>query len=227
MQPYFLPYIGYFQLINAVDTFVFFDDVNFINKGWINRNNLLIDGKSKLFTIPLKDTSQNKKINEIYIADDQKWQIKLIKTIFHNYSKAPFFEDVFPIIERIIKCDSNKISDFNLNAIIGVIDYMEISTNIVTTSSIYNNNHLKSQDRIIDICKREGADIYINPIGGGDLYNKDDFDLNRIQLRFIKPKNIIYKQFNNEFVPWLSIFDILMFNDKEQTCDYLNQYTLI
>ncbi|MDR6194877.1 WbqC family protein [Siphonobacter sp. SORGH_AS_0500] len=96
MQPYLFPYIGYFQLLNAVDKFVIYDDVAFINRGWINRNSILNNGKAQLFTVPLKEASQNKLIHEISIDTDQKWRDKLLKTIQQNYKKAPHFAAVFP-----------------------------------------------------------------------------------------------------------------------------------
>ncbi|HEY0111260.1 MAG TPA: WbqC family protein, partial [Fibrella sp.] len=102
MQPYVLPYIGYIQLMNTVDTFVFYDDVAFINRGWVNRNRLLVNGKEYLFTIPLKEASQNKTIREIELANDPKWRGKLLKTIEQSYRKAPQYTVVMPMTERII-----------------------------------------------------------------------------------------------------------------------------
>lgn len=227
MQPYIYPYIGYFQLINSVDKFVILDDVNYINKGWINRNNILVNGKSNLFTIPLKEASQNKKISEILISDDVNWETKFLKTVLLSYKKAPFFGIVYPVIEEITNSSKTNISKFNLQAIERICQYLEINTKIVPSSSIYENDHLKAQDKIIDICIQENASIYVNPIGGIELYNKQDFINNELELFFIKSKNILYKQFNNEFVAWLSIIDVLMFNSKEEVAGLLNQYELI
>lgn len=100
MQPYLFPYIGYFQLLNAVDMFVVFDDVNFIKKGWINRNNILVNRQKYLFTVPLKDASQNKLIKEVQIADDG-WQEKFLKTVAQSYKKAEFFDEAFALIEKL------------------------------------------------------------------------------------------------------------------------------
>jgi hypothetical protein len=227
MQPYIYPYIGYFQLIKSVDKFVILDDVNYINKGWINRNNILVNGKSNLFTIPLKEASQNKKISEILISDDANWETKFLKTVLLSYKKAPFFEIVYPILEEITNSSKTNISKFNLHAIERICQYLEINTRIVPSSSIYKNDYLKAQDKIIDICIQENASIYINPIGGVELYNKQDFIDKKLELFFIKSKNILYKQFSNEFVPWLSIIDVLMFNSKEEVAGLLNQYELI
>jgi hypothetical protein len=223
MQPYFLPYIGYFQLMNAVDKFVIYDDVNYINKGWINRNNILINGKANLFSIPLKDASQNKLINEIYIAEESKWRNKLLKTIELSYKKAPFFEMTYPLVERIINQDASKISDYIYYSISMVNSYLGIKTDIVSSSAQYKNAQYRAQARIIDICLIEGATAYVNPIGGTDLYDKQNFMDRNLEMYFIKPKEISYSQFDNKFIPWLSILDVMMFNSKERIADLLDQ----
>lgn len=227
MQPYFLPYIGYLQLMNVVDKFVLYDDVNYINKGWINRNRILVSGKEYLFTIPLKEASQNKLINEIYLSDDPKWRGKLLKTFEQAYKKAPFYLTAFAVTEKIINLDAEKVSDWIADSFAILAQYLNIQTEIVASSSIYQNTHLKGQERILDICQQEKADHYINPIGGTDLYDKSIFDKAGIQLNFLKSKPLIYSQFKNEFVPWLSIVDIMMFNDIPTIQGILNEYELI
>lgn len=227
MQPYFLPYIGYLQLMNAVEKFVLYDDVNYINKGWINRNRILVSGKEYLFTIPLKEASQNKLINEIYLSDDPKWRGKLLKTFEQAYKKAPFYLTAFAVTEKIINLDAEKVSDWIASSFAILTDCLGIQTDIVLSSSIYQNTYLKGQERILDICQQEKADHYINPIGGTGLYDKSIFDKAGIQLNFLKSKPLIYSQFKNEFVPWLSIVDIMMFNDIPTIQGILNEYELI
>lgn len=227
MQPYFLPYIGYLQLLNGVDKFVLYDDVNYINKGWINRNRVLVNGQEYLFTIPLKDASQNKLINEIYLSSDPKWRGKLLKTLEQAYKKAPFYFTAFAVTEKIINLDAEKLSDW-IAAGFGILnEYLGIETEIVASSSIYQNTHLKAQERILDICRQEKADHYINPIGGVELYDKAAFEQNNIRLNFIKSKPVVYSQFKNEFVPWLSIVDAMMFNDVPKIKAFLNEYELV
>jgi len=226
MQPYLFPYIGYFQLINAVDKFVILDDVNYINKGWINRNRILVNGKEYLFTVPLKKSSQNKLIFECELADD-KWKQKLIRTIEMNYKKAPFFCQNFEIIKTIIDYNEINLSKYLCNQIEVLCNYLNITTEIVKTSLYYNNSHLKAQEKIMDICKKEKTDVYINAFGGQKLYSKEYFKENNIEIKFIKSNPITYKQFNNEFVPWLSIIDVMMFNSKEEIKEMLNKYELI
>ena len=227
MQPYIFPYIGYFQLINAVDKFVIYDDVNFINKGWINRNRTLNNGKDSLFTIPLKEASQNKLINEIDINWDIAWKSKFLKTLEQCYKKAPFYLEILLIIEQTLSIDDEPVSKVIEHNLRLICNYLDIKTEIISSSTIYKNTHLKAQERILDVCLQEKASQYINPIGGLELYDKDFFEIKGIQLNFIKSNPIEYPQFKNEFVPWLSMIDVLMFNSKEKIKEFLDNYELI
>lgn len=228
MQPYIFPYIGYFQLINAVDTFVFYDDVHFIKKGWISRNNILNNNNAILFSIPLKDASQNKLINEIVVSWDFKSKEKFLKTIETNYKKATYFEPVYSLVKEIVFCDVELISDLSIKSVLSVCNYLGIEKRIIKSSENYTSSiDLKKEFRLIDICKKEQAVTYLNPIGGQELYKKEDFLKEGIELLFIKSKEIKYRQFNSTFVPWLSIIDVLMFNSREETRLLLNNYELI
>jgi WbqC-like protein family len=227
MQPYFMPYIGYLQLMNAVDKFIMYDDVNYINKGWINRNRILVNGQEYLFTIPLQEASQNKLINEIYLSNDPKWRGKLLKTIEQAYKKAPFYLSAFEVTEKIINFEAEKVSDWIANSFGILTKYLGIETQIIPSSAIYQNTHLKAQERILDICQLEKTQQYINPIGGTELYEKSIFEEKGIQLNFIKSKPVVYPQFKNEFVPWLSIIDSMMFNEVPIIQGFLNEYELI
>lgn len=228
MQPYFLPYIGYFQLIYAVDKFIFYDDVNFIKKGWVNRNRILINNKPFLFTIPLKKVSQNKFINEIELNFDLNQRNKLLNSIELAYKKAPNFTSIMPIMKRILHYKTDTIGDFTSNSIIEVARYLEISTEFDESSSYCpENKGLEKADRLIEIAKKSQAGTYINAIGGAELYKKDYFDKHGIELYFLKTENITYKQFGLDFNSNLSIIDVLMFNSVEQIKTFLNQYKLI
>ena len=226
MQPYIFPYLGYFQLINSVDTFVVYDDVNFIKKGWINRNNILVNNQARLFTIPLIKASQNKRINEIRIFDEENWREKFLNTIKTAYKKAPEFIEVYPLLEEIILFKEDRLDLFLINQLKLLANFIGIQTAIKSSTNLYDNNHLKAEDRIIDICKIEKCSKYINAKGGVDLYDKGRFADNGMQLNFLFPDNITYKQYNDEFVPYLSIIDILMFNSKEKVKSYLQNYKL-
>ena len=224
MQPYFFPYIGYFQLINCVDKFVIYDDVNFIKGGWINRNNILLNGEKSFLNIQMIGSSSYKKINEIKIHESK---IKIINKIENAYSKAPFFSDILPLLNKIILYNSEELSSYLINSILLISEYLEINTEFLVSSEIEKDNNLKGQDKVIDICKRLNASVYVNAIGGMDLYCNDDFLKKNINLKFIDTKNIYYKQFNEKFTPNLSIVDVLMFNNKEKIIKLLNNYTII
>jgi hypothetical protein len=227
MQPYIFPYLGYFQLISAVDKFVIYDDVNYINRGWINRNNILLNSKSFLFGIPLIDASQNKLINEIEIVKDEAWKIKLLKTFDQAYRRAPYFNGIFDLIVNVINSRSLNISDMAFLSIKVVVEYIGIDTEFVNTSNIYDNRNLRGQKRILDICEREKSEHYINPIGGLEIYSKELFEKSNIKLSFLRSMQKSYKQFNAEFVPNLSIIDLLMFNSKESLKEMLEEFELI
>ena len=213
MQPYFMPYIGYWQLMAAVDKYVIYDDVNFIKKGWINRNNILVNGAKQLFTISLEGVSQNKLINEILIADDF---VKLRKTISMAYSKAPYYKETMELLDIIFAYDSKNLAKFLENSIRLVAKYLGIKTEILLSSNIEKDNSLKGQDKILDICKCLNADVYYNAIGGQELYDKEKFKVNGIDLYFVQSELTDYPQFKNEFVPGLSIIDVLMHNTLQE-----------
>lgn len=227
MQPYIFPYLGYFQLIASVDEFVVYDDVNFIKKGWIHRNNILINGQSSQFNIPLIQASQNKKINEIEVANDTLWQAKLLKSIEQAYKKAPFFYETFDLISKIINHPQINLAQFITYSLKEICQYLALKTKIIESSSVFGNESLKAQNRIIDICQRLNATHYINAIGGKELYDFESFMHQNIQLKFIKSNPIVYKQFKNEFVNHLSIIDVLMFNSSAEIAVLLQSKQLI
>ena len=224
MQPYFMPYIGYWQLMAAVDTYVIYDDVNYIKKGWINRNNILVNNDKQMFTIALNGASQNKLINEITIADDFT---KLRKTIHMAYHKAPYYNDVMALLDKIYSYQSSNLADFIANSIELVCQYLDIQTKIIMSSDIEKDNSLKGQDKILEICKLLNADTYYNAIGGQELYDKSVFEKENIKLCFLKSDIPEYSQYKNAFVPGLSIIDVLMFNNPIQVKQMLTNYTLV
>ncbi|MBQ9205351.1 MAG: WbqC family protein [Treponema sp.] len=224
MQPYFLPYLGYWQLMNAVDTYIIYDDVTYIKGGWINRNNFLVQGKAKLFTFSLENAGSYKLINEIAIKDDFSNFRKLLQ---FNYAKAPFYKECCELAEKIISYDKGNLGKFLYNSIQVVADYLDFKTKILLSSEIEKDNQLKGKDKVIHICKLFGATEYYNAIGGQGLYDKKEFADNGIKLSFLKTNITPYKQLKNEFVPGLSIMDILMFNPKETVKEMLNDFELV
>ncbi|MFR3072695.1 MAG: WbqC family protein, partial [Paeniclostridium sp.] len=214
-------------LINAVDQYVIYDDVSFIKGGWINRNRILINNEPKLFNIQMQGASPNKLINEIEVSANDIWKKKLLKTIQNSYSKATFYKDVYPILENIINYDEKNLSRYLENSIKEICKYLNIDTNIVVSSSINKNNDLKAQDKVIEICKILGASEYYNSIGGEALYSKTDFKNQNLELKFLRTKDIEYKQFNDDFTSNLSIIDVMMFNSVESIKLKLNDYDLV
>lgn len=227
MQPYFMPYIGYWQLMNAVDKYVIYDDVNFIKGGWINRNRILMNGEAKVINLKMNGASPNKLINEVELAGDVVYNKKLLKTIDSCYKKAPYFVNVYPIIEKIVSQEQANLALHLEYSIRQICDYLSINTEIIVSSIIKKNNDLGGQEKVIEICKTLGADEYINAIGGQALYSYDDFAANRIKLSFLRTGMVEYQQFNNEFVPGLSIIDVMMFNSTEQIQDMLATFELL
>ncbi len=225
MQPYLFPYLGYWQLINAVDIFVIYDDVNYIKGGFINRNYIQINRKPFLFTLSLKKASSNKLINEIEVGDNKE---KLLKTIKLNYKKAPNFHNIYDLIADIILNPEKNLSKYVAYSIFKISEYLDIKTKFMFSSEIPKNKSAKGQEKIIEICKILNATVYINSIGGINLYKKEDFKKEGILLKFLKPGDIKYKQWDdNKFIPNLSIIDVLMFNKKDEIKDMLTNYTLV
>jgi hypothetical protein len=167
MQPYFFPYIGYFQLIKESDVFVFLDDVNYIKRGWINRNNFLINGIPKLLTIPLAGLSQNKNINQINVDHSNNQIVKVLKALEINYKKALNYDSYFDIIRnKIMDCENKSISDLNIDLLKFILNALGYEKKIILSSEMMLDDKLKGSKRIISICKDLGATTYINLPGG-------------------------------------------------------------
>jgi hypothetical protein len=227
MQPYFFPYLGYWQLIHAVDRFVIYDDVNYIKGGWVNRNRILINGKPAFITAPLHQSSPFKRICDIELHPSLPWRDKLVKMVDTTYRRAPHFEEAFPIVEKLIRCESNNLSDYLTHQLQSLSATVGITTEFVVTSRCYANGQLSGQDRLLDICAREGAHGYINLRGGQSLYNNETFRNAGITLRFIGMRGLSYPQRTAGFVPSLSIIDALMEIGSVGMKEYLDAFDLI
>jgi len=228
MQPYLFPYIGYFQLINAVDKFVVYDNIQFSKKGWINRNRILVNGKDEFFTVPIKKDSDFLNIDQRKLADTyQVEKNKLLRRIDASYKKAPYFEQVFPLLKKVFDNNEENLFTFIYRSILTVCTYLEIKTEIIISSTLQIDEGLRSQDKVLAICKATNASMYINPAGGMELYSREIFEQRNVELKFLTPEPVTYKQFDNEFVPWLSIIDVMMFNSKETTKKDLDLFKLI
>lgn len=248
MQPYFFPYIGYFQLIHAVDKYILYENVDYIKKGWVHRNRILVKYGGPIYIlVNIEARSSNAKISDTKLCNDAKWKNKILNLIKYNYSRSAHFQEIFPLVENIVCENSDNIHMYNSNCIIKICDYLDISTKIQ-----YSNQHYLEMEKLLDdeycqkntaseemppqmhldkktarvlkMCKQEGADVFINAIGGKTLYRKEVFKNCGIHLYFIEIEEIKYPQFSHSFVPNLSIIDVLMHCGKEKTKDLLTKY---
>lgn len=224
MQPYLFPYIGYFQLIYASDIFVIYDDVSFIKQGYINRNTLLSNGKPVRFTVPVPGASSNRKISSLNFSNDIK---KVIRTIHQSYSKKPYFRDVFPLVEDVLLSADRSISSVCLKSYINIFNYLDIKKEMIKSSDIDYDRYAGPSDKLIEFCKKFNANRYINSIGGMELYSKDEFLKNDIDLCFLKPVFKEYNQGGIEFIPGLSIIDCLMHCPPDKVKSFLCSYELV
>ena len=227
MQPYFFPYIGYFQLIAAVDLFIVYDNIKYTKKGWINRNRMLQNGKDVMFSLPLKNDSDYLDICKRVLSTDFN-RDKLLNQFKETYKHAPYFAQTFPLIEQIVRHDDDNLFLFLHNSLVKTCRHLGVATRIKLSSDVLINHDLKNQDKVLALSEAVNANTYVNAIGGMDLYSKDSFYEKGLDLKFIQSKPFEYPQFGNAFVPWLSIIDVMMFNplDVIQTCISTN-YELI
>lgn len=227
MQPYFLPYIGYYQLIAAVDVFIVYDNIKYTKKGWINRNRLLKNGKDAIFSLPLKNESDYLNICERELSGNFN-RSKLLSQFQEAYRRAPYFSNIFPLVEDIVQYDRNNLFDYIFHSIVKTCAHLGIATTIRKSSDIEINHQLKSKEKVLALCEATRAKTYLNGIGGVALYSKEDFEKVGVDLKFVQPIPFSYPQFGGEFIPWLSIIDVMMFNSKKSVeIDILPQYKFI
>lgn len=227
MQPYFLPYIGYFQLIAAVDVFVLYDNVKYTKKGWINRNRLLLNGAESTFSLPLKKDSDYLHIIDRELSYDFSPQ-KFLNQVMGAYVKAPQFNTIWPLIKGIVEYEDKNLFRFLHNSIVKISQYLDLKTQIKISSEIPILDDLKNQEKVLALCEALGAGTYLNAIGGIDLYAQDAFLKKGVELKFIKSLPFQYSQLGNPFVPWLSIIDVIMFNPLEEVHTFLKtKYELV
>ena len=214
MQPYFFPYIGYFQLMASVDLFIVYDNIKYTKKGWINRNRILKDGKDVIFSLPLKGDSDALDIRDRELAEDFN-RTKLLNQFMAAYRLAPYFAQTFQLVEEIVQYQDRNLFRFLHHSIVKTCKHLGITTEIKVSSDFTIDHDLRSQDKVLALCQAAGASRYINAIGGMELYSRETFLENGIDLKFIQSKPFEYPQLGKEFVPWLSIIDVMMFNSVE------------
>jgi hypothetical protein len=230
MQPYLFPYIGYFQLINCADVFVIHDNVQYIKGGWINRNRVLINDKAAMTTFPIKKDSTFQHINKRYFVPELNHQVKskFLKKINFSYHRAPHYLECLALIDEILSNENLNVADFVEFSLRKICTYLEIDTPILLESEMELPGGLKAEEKIIHVCKNLKGDCYVNAIGGMSLYSASHFTESGITLKFIKTnESLKYKQFNEPFIPGLSILDVMMFNSKAEIKNLLEEYDLI
>lgn len=215
MQPYFLPYIGYFQLIATTDKFVIYDNIKYTKKGWINRNRFLLNGKDVTFSIPLSKNSDSLDVRDRHISSEYQ-RDKLIRQLQAAYRRAPQFDSVFPELAIIINYGSNNLFEYIRHSVERLCRLLCIETKFIISSDVPIDHNLKKQAKVLALCTWLGASQYINTISGAELYSREQFQAAGIDLRFIKTRPIIYPQFGNIFIENLSVIDVLMFNPLDQ-----------
>jgi hypothetical protein len=227
MQPYFFPYLGYWQLISAVDKFIIYDDVNYIKGGWINRNRILVNAEPTYITVPLENASPNKTIAQTHMDGGGRWRTKLVKMIALSYGRAPFFPEIFPPLESLLLHETPSLSAYLAHQIKTLAGLLGIETKFALSSASYDNRHLSGQDRVLNICETEQASTYVNAIGGKAIYDSAAFSRRGVNLRFLSTLSIDYSQPAPKFVPHLSIIDLLMQVGFAGTKQHLHSYELI
>lgn len=227
MQPYFLPYIGYFQLMAAVDVFILYDNIKYTKQGWINRNRMLLNGADVTFSLPLKQASDSLDVIERELSTDFDPD-KLLNRFKGAYARAPYFGQTIALLERIVHHHEHNLFRYLHHSLACLCEHLDIATEIRVSSEIPINHALKGQDKVLALCRAVGADIYVNAIGGTDLYAKPDFCAQHVELRFLRSRLVEYPQLGAPFVPWLSIVDVLMFNPREVVRDCIaTQYDFL
>lgn len=248
MQPYFMPYIGYFQAIKAVDKYILYSNLTFIKDGWMNRNRIqLRDGKVLTITVPLLHKSSNTMIYDVQVDNSKPWQKKLLKTLLLNYKPAAYFDEIYPLLEAILSKKYDTLTELNAKTIKAIAAYLDIETEIEVDNSRFldmeklldiveddysvmpflKTHPVRKVARVLEMCRREDCHDFINAIGGRALYSKDEFRLYGIDLHFVKTHDFTYPQLVDGFESNLSIIDVLMHNGKEGTKRLLNEYTLV
>lgn len=250
MQPYFFPYLGYFQLVAAVDKFLLYDNLNYIQKGWVHRNRIRLKGQGEFYcSVPLVHPSSFVKIKDVQVDRSRRWPAKFLDLLAFNYKKAPFFEEVFALVQTIVNHDTSRLTEVNCRGIMAIAGYLEIAAHITCDSAPYQEFETAVEDgdrsglmralsaqtgvtdvkvlRILYLCRMEHANHYINAIGGQALYPREVFARNGVRLDFLQTRFTPYPQQEDTFIPGLSILDVLMHCGREGTRRLLHDFDLV
>ena len=222
-QPEYLPWLGFFKKMMNVELFVFLDDVQFRKKGWQNRNRIRINDGTTLLSIPVH-THSYPKINEVTIDNEKNWSIRHKKSILYNYAKAPYFDEIKDFVESIFEKKFQYLVDLNTEIIKFIMNELEIKSKIVFSSELEISK--KGSDRVLDICKAVGADHYITGTFWAESNLRvEEFKKSNIDVEFQKFQHPIYKQIHGEFIPEMSIIDLL-FNEGRKEAKKILQNSI-
>jgi len=228
MQPYFFPYIGYFDLLCNVDLFIVYDTVQYIRRGWIHRNRVLQHNKIgwQYIIMPTNKAAQKTPINEIQVLQNNNWKYRILGQLEHYEKHAPYAMETIEFAKKCLEVNEVSISRLNVNILHQCADLLNIGFEYKLCSEL--NIELDSvgnaEEKILYLCEFLGASEYVNLIGGVDLYHEDSFKDRNIKLTFRNTPTWIYETTPYEFEPNLSIIDVLMWNRPDKIKEYLNKY---
>lgn len=218
-QPNYLPWPGYFHKMMNSDIFVFLDDVKFTSNSVIHRNKIKTPDGWTWLTVPTKGSSK-KPINSVQIATTESWKKTHLKSITHLYSNAKYYEKTEPIME-LYDQEWEKLIELNAASINTVADILGIDTEILYASDLDITS--KKTERIVDICKSLGADVYYSGEGARDYQDESVFKKAGIDLVYQSFQYPTYEQQFGEFIPNLSIIDMLANVGEIQSVELLQQ----
>ena len=230
MQPYFFPYIGYFQLINSVDRFIFFDDVQYIRHGWINRNRILKpDEGTQYFAGSLQKHSQKTIIKDIRLQEDDVWKTKIFGQLDHYKKRAEFYTQTIGLLKECLNTKETSITRFNGHCLRVVFEFLGIPFKVEISSEMdFDYSKVTGPGEwALRICEQLKADEYTNPLGGKELFNRNQFEGANIKLSFLSSVLTPYSQKRQNFEEGLSIIDVLMFNGPEETRKMVDKFEVI
>jgi hypothetical protein len=228
MQPYFFPYLGYFQLMAAVDRFIFYDDVAFIKQGWINRNRILVDSAPKYMTVPIMHRSSWTRICDTLVHQESysSWRERTMKTLQFAYRSAPNRGPTLEIIREVLEQPAGSIADLAIRSCLCVCSRLGIDTETAIASRRCASTDLNGEARILAICRREQARTYVNLPGGRGLYSGEAFAAAEVRLLFLRPTLAEYPQMATVFHGGLSVVDVLMWNSFADVMTLLEDFAL-
>lgn len=249
MQPYFFPYLGYYQGIHSVDKYLLYDQVTYLKEGWVHRNRfLVVNGQPSYFMARLQQKSSNMRLCEVKLDEKLNWRKKILHSVLYNYRRRPYFNEIYPLVERVVYANVSRIVELSVLSIKTICEYLEINTNVCSDTSKFieleeklndeDNLHINFPSlnleiferkvvRALEICRIEKANTFINAIGGQVLYSKEEFRANNVDLFFLQTRPYAYSQPASIFYPHLSIIDVLMNCGKAGTQELLQQYDLV